>query len=186
MHESNLYDIFPIALPPSDKDLENYVRLRLLGLKTNPEAFGSTFERESQNTQDEWKARVDNKERFTIIAQIVSGDTEGEWIGTASILTPELIRAHTGDATMSAYMVVGMWVHPDHKRRGIAKKLVECGMNWVRARTKGMPDEQRRITLEVHRHNENAKALYEGLGFVELKNEECEDPTRIAMFFVAK
>ncbi|KAJ7775198.1 acyl-CoA N-acyltransferase [Mycena metata] len=183
MDESNLYAIFPIALPPSDKDLEKYVQLRLLGLKTNPEAFGSTFERESQNTQQEWKARIDNKERFTMIAR---ADAEGEWIGTASILTPELIRAHTGDATMSAYAVVGMWVHPDHRRRGVAKRLVESGINWVRARTEGMSDEQRRITLEVHRHNENAKALYEGLGFMESTNEECEDPKRIPMFFVAK
>jgi ribosomal protein S18 acetylase RimI-like enzyme len=49
-----------------------------------------------------------------------------------------------------------------------------------------MPDAERRVTLEVHRPNKAAKALYDGLGFVESKHEACEDPNRIPMFLVAK
>lgn len=41
--------------------------------------------------------------------------------------------------------------------------------------------------LEVNRGNGSAKALYDGLGFMELKDVrvKCHDPDRIALFFVA-
>ncbi|KAJ7940323.1 acyl-CoA N-acyltransferase [Mycena leptocephala] len=178
------YEVFRIPVPPSEEDVTKYSQLRLLGLKTNPEAFGSTFERESMNTKAEWRTRIDKKERFTIIARLVSTDAEDsiareEWVGTASILTPEMMGAHT-------YGVVGMWVHPEHRRKGLGKKLLAFGIEWVRARTEEMPDAERRVTLEVHRPNKAAKALYDGLGFVESKDEACEDPNRIPMFLVAK
>ncbi|KAJ7149364.1 acyl-CoA N-acyltransferase [Mycena filopes] len=200
------YEIFPIPHPPPDADLASYIHLRLLALKTNPEAYGSTFARESLNTQEEWRARIGNAERVTIIARTAAafkdsdakfedsdadinseeGEGEGEWVGTASIITPELMRAHTGDPTLTAHLVVGMWVHPKHRRRGLAKRLVEFGVDWVRERTDGMPDERRRVTLEVHRDNVGARALYHELGFVESTEEECEDPSRVLMFVVAK
>jgi GNAT superfamily N-acetyltransferase len=112
------YEVFRIPAPPSEEDVTKYSQLRLLGLKTNPEAFGSTFERESMNTKAEWRTRIDKKERFTIIARLVSTDAEDsiareEWVGTASILIPEMMGAHT-------YGVVGMWVHPEHRRKGRA------------------------------------------------------------------
>ncbi|KAJ7172179.1 acyl-CoA N-acyltransferase [Mycena filopes] len=188
------YQIFSIPHPPPDADLASYIHLRLLALKTNPEAYGSTFARESLNTQEEWRARIGNAGRVTIIARTAAAfedsdanaeeceDGEGEWVGTASIVTPELMRAHTGDPTLTAHLVVGMWVHPKHRRRGLAKRLVEFGVDWVRERTDRMPDEGRRVTLEVHRDNVGARALYDALGFVESTEEECEDPSRVLMF----
>ena len=52
-------------------------------------------------------------------------------------------------------------VHPDHRRRGIARELVE---RLVAALQK---KEVRCLTLEVRASNEPAKALYAGLGFVQ-------------------
>lgn len=70
--------------------------------------------------------------------------------------------------------------------KGLGRRLVGVGIEWVRARTEGLPEEKRQVRLEVHRHNESAKALYDGLGFMELNNVECEDPSRTPMFIVAK
>jgi len=185
------YEVFRIPVPPSEEDIINYSQLRLLGLKTNPEAFGSTYERESKNAHAEWKARIDNIERFTIIARLVPEDADNlareEWVGTASILTPEFIRAHAGNSKPNTYGVVGMWVHPEHRRKaGLGKKLLGFGIEWVRSRTEEIPAEPKRFTLEVHRPNQSAKALYDGLGFLESKDEQCEDPNRIPMFLVVK
>ncbi|KAJ7221045.1 acyl-CoA N-acyltransferase [Mycena haematopus] len=177
------YEVFRIPVPPAEQDVIKYSQLRLLGLKTNQEAFGSTFEGESKNTYEQWKTRIDNKERFTIIARSVSDNVAGEeWVGTASILTPGV----WANSTLTTYAIVGMWVHPEHRRKGIAKKLLEFGIEWVRRRAEGISDEGRRLTLEVHRPNQGAKALYDKLGFLESKVEQCEDPNRIPMFLVVK
>ncbi|KAJ7721545.1 acyl-CoA N-acyltransferase [Mycena maculata] len=177
------YEVFPISVPVSDEDVTNYSRLRLLGLKTNPEAFGSTFAGESTNTRETWRARIDTKERFTVIARLVTEDgstkdARKEWVGTASVLTPEMARS-------ASHVLVGMWVHPEHRRKGLGKRLIEVGIEWVRARTEGMTVERRQLMLEVHRGNDAAKALYGDLGFVELKDFECHDAGRIPLFVVA-
>ncbi|KAJ7343138.1 acyl-CoA N-acyltransferase [Mycena albidolilacea] len=179
------YELFRIPVPPSEEDVIKYSQLRLLGLKTNPEAFGSTFEGESKNTHAQWKSRIDKEERFTIIARLVSRDSSEtareEWVGTASILTPTMWARSDADT----YGVVGMWVHPEHRRKGLGKKLLEFGIEWVRTRTEGNPTATR-LALEVHRGNEGAKKLYDGLAFVESRDELCEDPDRIPLFLVVK
>jgi GNAT superfamily N-acetyltransferase len=49
---------------------------------------------------------------------LVSGDSSEtareEWVGTASILTPTMWAQSDADT----YGVVGMWVHPEHRRKG--------------------------------------------------------------------
>ncbi|KAJ7219586.1 hypothetical protein GGX14DRAFT_436818, partial [Mycena pura] len=158
------YEISPIPLPASDSDVFKYSHLRLLALKTNPEAYGTTFTGESRNTPAMWRERIDNPERLTIIARAKAqravsdissgkpadcaspeGQEECEWVGTASILTPEMLRADSGDAARNEYVLVGMWVHPAHRRTGLGKRLIETGIAWVRARTEGMPDGERRV-----------------------------------------
>ncbi|KAJ6624516.1 hypothetical protein B0H10DRAFT_1784553 [Mycena sp. CBHHK59/15] len=190
--ESPSYEVSPIPQPVAEEDVINYSRLRLLALKTNPEAFGSTYEVQSTFTRERWRAVIDTKERFTIVARLVSFEEDGssnrilreQWVGTASILMPEMIRAgseNPGGNESVAYAMVGMWVHPEHRRKGLGKRLIEVGMEWVRTQTEGMPDEARQVALEVHRHNGVAKALYDGAGFLEATEENCEDPSRIPM-----
>ncbi|KAJ7685477.1 hypothetical protein DFH06DRAFT_970630 [Mycena polygramma] len=179
---TNPYQVFRIPVPPSEDDVIKYSQLRLLGLKTNPEAFGSTFERESQNTQAMWRARIDKEERYTIIACSVP---QGECVGNASILTPEMIRVYSDSRHSSSYELVGMWVHPEHRRKeGLGKQLVDFGVDWVRSRTEASStlDAERRVTLEVRRSNVSAQAFYAGLGFAELKDGECEDPRELRCF----
>jgi len=106
------YEVFWVSKPVSDEDVMRYSRVRLLGLKTNPETFRSTYEGSKNNTLAQWRERIDAPERFTVAARLVGPeDADDEWLGTASILTPEM----TGDA----YALVGMWVNPAHRRRGL-------------------------------------------------------------------
>ena len=53
-------------------------------------------------------------------------------------------------------------VHPDHRRKGIAEKLVIELMEALKLRGSHC------LTLEVRASNEPAKALYEKLGFVQV------------------
>ncbi|KAK7037999.1 GNAT family [Favolaschia claudopus] len=176
------YEVFRIPIPPSKADIMSYSQIRLLGLKTNPEAFGSKFEVESLRTFAEWKARVENEDRFTIIARATPPNGgDGDCVGTASILTPAMVEQGP-----DVYGVVGMWVHPEHRMKGLGRRMLEFGIDWVRERPRVKGGEARRLVLEVHRPNEAAKALYGGLGFLEAKEEKCEDPNRIPMFLVVE
>ncbi|KAJ6597230.1 acyl-CoA N-acyltransferase [Mycena vulgaris] len=185
--DDSTYDVFSIPIPVSEENVIKYSQLRLCALKTNPEAFGSTYEGNVGKTLEQWREMVDTPDRLTVIARSVSTEDENtEWVGTASILTPEMAELYTGDAGPNPYALVGMWVHPAHRRKGLGKKLIAVGIEWVRARTEGMPERKRQVLLEVHRHNDSAKGLYDGLGFVEAKDRECENSNRIPMFIIAK
>ncbi|CAK5277310.1 unnamed protein product [Mycena citricolor] len=176
------FEIYSIAQPASDPDITKYIGLRLLALKTNPEAFGSTYDRESKEPFEEFRKRLNVKGRQTFVARrTVQGGGE-EWVGTASILAPEMLDELQGGYR---HVLVGMWVHADYRRNGLAKRLINAGREWVRISTQGLPEEKRRLTLEVHGHNSAASALYEALGFMQDEGK-CNDPTRIPMFVIAK
>jgi ribosomal protein S18 acetylase RimI-like enzyme len=49
-------------------------------------------------------------------------------------------------------------IHPDHRRKGLAKKLTKESMTF--AKDRGI-----QIKLEVHRSNQEAVSLYKGFGF---------------------
>lgn len=69
-----------------------------------------------------------------------------------------------GNVTLSrsrgGYLVSNLAVHPDYRRRGIARRLMEAVIE--RAEKKRAPW----VALEVRRDNRAAKGLYEKLGFV--------------------
>src|SRR3712207_8662575 len=61
---------------------------------------------------------------------------------------------------VDAWHVMNVAVAPEHRRRGIARMLLERLFEVTSA------DERRGYTLEVRVSNEGAIKLYEGLGFV--------------------
>lgn len=71
-----------------------------------------------------------------------------------------------GNATLNrwdqGYLVSNVAVHPDFRRRGIARRLMEVALDW--ARKKRAPW----VILEVRPTNYPAQRLYENLGFATL------------------
>ncbi|MBI2844991.1 MAG: GNAT family N-acetyltransferase, partial [Chloroflexi bacterium] len=69
-----------------------------------------------------------------------------------------------GNLTLSrweeGYLISNVAVHPDFRRRSIARRLMEAAIRW--AEEKGAPW----LVLEVRRQNTAAKNLYQSLGFV--------------------
>jgi len=82
-----------------------------------------------------------------------------------------LIRASNGTRTTLAYVcrwlvgdeahILNLAVHPDHRGRGLGRRLVELVVQEAQAAG------ARLVTLEVRRENAPARSLYRKLGFVD-------------------
>ena len=177
------YDIRALPVPPTQSQIKKFSSLRLLCLKTDPEFFGSTYERELAFTEDQWRERLSTHNRATFVASVA--DSGQEWVGTLAILVPsEMIfdsLAPLRDIGVGkdgdVYMLVGMWVRPEHRRRGLGKRLVEEACDWIRKHNlkDGEVWKDKTVALQVGNNNDGGWALYDKTGFRLLSNVESED-----------
>lgn len=58
----------------------------------------------------------------------------------------------------SGWVIANVAVHPDYRRRGIARHLMQAALDWIQAHG-------RFATLQVEADNDAARALYDALGF---------------------
>lgn len=129
-------------------DLELYKRLRLEALRTDPDAFGSNYERELGFDDSTWLSRMsgfDGRQGAVFIDEV-----DGEATGIVGIACSE--RA-------ADTQLWGLWVAPEFRRRGGAQRLVESAIEWSRQHG------AKTVTLWVVRMNTPAIALYERNGF---------------------
>ena len=91
-------------------------------------------------------SELDNALSLWLVA--VDGDTVIGYVGSQTVL---------GWSDM-----MNVAVHPDHRRKGVAEKLVMALEEALKER------ESTCLTLEVRASNEPAKSLYEKLGFTEV------------------
>lgn len=110
---------------------------------------------------------------FTKLSQLTGGfipgfvwEEDGQIVGNATLLKSEL---------PGRYLVANVAVHPDFRRRGIAKSLMEEIISYV-AHLDG-----RRIMLQVDSDNESAVLLYLSLNFDNLgtMNQMESSPERL-------
>ena len=139
-------DIRVRRLMPEDAAL--YREIRLEGLRLSPEAFGNTFE-------------VENARPLELYAERLRGsETLGAFEG-AEILGVAGLRVNQGPKESHKATLVGMYVRPQARNRGVGRQLVEAVIDLARARGIEM------LQLAVVSDNEPARKLYAGLGFVE-------------------
>ena len=127
-------DIHIRQLTPGDAAL--YRSIRLEGLKESPEAFGSTFDAEFTKPLAWFFDRLSSSVVFGAIH-------DARILGVSGFaVRQEEKEAHKG-------LLWGMYVRPDARGAGIARRLVEL------------------IQLSVVVGNDQARRLYARLGFVE-------------------
>lgn len=94
--------------------------------------------------------------------QFVAVHDDGPWVGTAVVLL-EVVgeRDILGqEITVPGAQLVGIYVQPAHRGRGVVEQLVDACFAWARARELGV------ARLFVHVDNERARRVYRRLGFV--------------------
>ncbi|BCJ70990.1 N-acetyltransferase [Catellatospora sp. IY07-71] len=128
-------------------DWQTLRELRLNALQEAPYAFGSTFERERDRAEQEWRARLDSPASASFAALL-----DGVPAGLAGGYLPE--------GGQDAVELVSMWVSPAARGRRIAEQLVDAVAGW--ARDLGRAE----VVLEVAAGNDTARRVYERCGFM--------------------
>jgi RimJ/RimL family protein N-acetyltransferase len=142
-------------LTPGDAAL--YRSIRLEGLKESPEAFGSTFDAEFTKPLAWFFDRLSSS--------VVFGAIRDAKILDARILGVAGFAVRDGEKEAHKGLLWGMYVRPDARGAGVARRLVEAVIAYARLRVE-------LIQLSVVVGNEQARRLYARLGFVEYGMEK--------------
>ncbi|QCR31036.1 GNAT family N-acetyltransferase [Lysinibacillus sp. SGAir0095] len=135
----------------NEADAQIYQSLRLRGLQTDPESFGSTYEREVNFPIEAVEERIrQGEDRFVLGAF----NEEGSLVGVVRFMrATDRKSRHKGD-------IYGMYVAPEVRGQGVGKALMMESIT----RAKDF-DGVEQIHLQVVSKNKSAKKLYQSLGF---------------------
>jgi len=122
-------------------DAEVYRELRLEGLQTNPEAFGSSFEEEKDISLESFASRIEGQGTFTIGAF-----NQGDLLGVATLVQANKVKLKHKASIFAVY------VSPKKRGLGIGKQLMVEVIN----QAKTLVDVEQ-INLTVVSSNESAK-----------------------------
>lgn len=143
--------------------------LRLAALRdpVAPVAFLETYEQGVERADAFWRERAagssetgDGEKR-----QFVAVAPDGSWAGSVTVLIerPDAEVPFGTAADVHQAHVVGVFVRPEARGRGVAEELFRAGMDW--AWSLGEP-RIAQVRLYAHENNPRASAFYRRIGFV--------------------
>ena len=136
-------------------DLDVLRKVRLDALRTDPDAFGSTLEREEGRPDEDWVRWLSGRSAMFVAENV------GEPVGLAGGIVD--------DEQADRAVLVSMWVAPGSRNQGIGRALVSAVVDWATQSGK------HRIELLVIEGNAAAIALYENCDFALTGDRERRD-----------
>jgi GNAT superfamily N-acetyltransferase len=122
---------------------ERLREVRLRALQDSPDAYGSTYERESSMSDDEWRAQI----------------TRGPWWIAAHATNDVGLVAGGRHRVTATPWVFSMWVDEGHRGTGVAEELLSAVATW--ATDEGATE----LGLDVADRAPRARRFYERMGF---------------------
>jgi ribosomal protein S18 acetylase RimI-like enzyme len=138
-------------------EVEEFRALRLHALSEDPDAFGSTLERESGYDDRHWSEWTSRGATSPSESTWVAVGNDGGLVGMCGIFAQE---GHS--------VLWGMWVDRRYRRRGVGSRLVGRLLDWQGAHH--LPSE---VRLSVSPTQMGALELYARLGFVRSGKSEA-------------
>lgn len=138
-------------LVPDDAD--ELIKIRLEGLQTDPDAFGSTYEEEIQMPGEEWLRRLSQGEAGD--SGYFGAFVEGHLAGIIGFFR------HRGMKARHKASIVSMYVREAYRGTGVAQALMQTELAYLKKR--GDIDT---VQLAVVTTNPGAIRLYEKMGFL--------------------
>lgn len=143
-------DIQIIKLPP--ERWNEYKTLRLRALQDDPQAFGSSYAKEVEDSDEIWQEKTNDNLFFASDGNNLVG-MMGIWQSSE-------------DKKNKTANVFGVYVVPEFRGQGISKMLMQALLDQLKTN----PDITK-LKLTVNRDQLTAVKLYEGFGF-EIKSLE--------------
>ncbi|HQY88991.1 MAG TPA: GNAT family N-acetyltransferase, partial [Tepidisphaeraceae bacterium] len=141
-------------LPVKLDVLKEFKSTRLRALQDTPLAFGSTYARESQFTDDDWNARLARADGVRGVNFLAWDEVEPARREPCGI-----VAGFFEDEKPTDVHLVSMWVAPTHRRQGVGQLLVNEVIGWAQSRG------AERVRLLVTDINVGAIKFYDQLGF---------------------
>jgi GNAT superfamily N-acetyltransferase len=123
--------------------------VRLQALQDSPFAFGSTYARESEFTDDEWLRRAENW----------NGVTGAGFLALDENMACGIVGSFLEEKDPSQARLVSMWTAPSHRKLGVGALLIRAAENWARGAGANT------MSLMVTSNNPSAQLFYARLGF---------------------
>ena len=134
---------------------ERFRSVRLRALADAPDAFGATFDEETDLTEADWRRRLESADRAVFVVDDGAGaDGPGATGEVVALATGGPAPDYPGVAAL-----YGMWVAPGARGQGLGIALIDAVKAWALAA--GFPV----LGLGVTTTNAPAIALYERAGF---------------------
>jgi ribosomal protein S18 acetylase RimI-like enzyme len=142
--------------PITSDFVDDFRNIRLRALQESPLAFGSTYARESQLSDEEWRQRAAQWDGARSIGYLA-------WDGDSAC---GMAGCFLGENSCTAHLVA-VWVAPSHRKRGAGRLLIEQVIAWASSK------DAKALYLTVTCNNERAIRFYERLGFAKTG---CTEP----------
>ena len=135
-------------------------RLEALRDPLAPLAFLETFEVRSAEPDEFWQARAAGAAEGSRVAQWVA-IAGGDWVGTVAVIAfrPGETDYYGKDITEPRANLIGVYLRPTHRRRGLLERLVATAADWTAEQ--GFAE----LILDVHELNARAISAYVRCGF---------------------
>ena len=140
------------------------IRLAALRDPAAPIAFLETYEQAMAKPAVFWQERTAGAAAGEHACQFIAEAPDGLWAGTVTVL----VERQGGEpgfgeaAEVDQAHLVGVFVRPGHRGRGLVDALFSEAIDWSWSLT-GPP--LRRVRLYVHEANARAEASYRRIGF---------------------
>jgi|HubBroStandDraft_6_1064221.scaffolds.fasta_scaffold318327_3 GNAT superfamily N-acetyltransferase len=128
--------------------------LRLQALSDEPDAFGSTYEREMARTAADWQRWLSPGVTFILYEP---AGARGMVAGVRDESDPAIVH------------LMAMWVHPQIRGSGGARELVVAVVAWAQSQGAKV------VRLKVIQGNDRARRFYERMGFCPTGHSEVRE-----------
>ncbi|MEU6577738.1 GNAT family N-acetyltransferase [Streptomyces sp. NPDC046805] len=140
-------------------------RLRLDALRdpAAPIAFMESYEEAVTEPDSFWQGRATRSgEGARGVRQFITEAPDGTWAATVTMVMEEAGTTDWAGSPVEVTQghVVGVFVRPEHRGRGLLEALCEAALEWAWERG------AQRVRLLVHEDNGRAQAAYRKAGFV--------------------
>lgn len=129
----------------AEEDWVDYREARLMALQESPEAFVASHSEESGYSEDRWRDRMRRSQR--LLAEV-----DGKAVGVASVGTEGTAEDTVGE-------LFGLWVRPEQRGTGVARRLLEAAARTARE------DDLNHLVYWVGTDNGRAVAFASSFGF---------------------